>query len=80
MTTIVINMINAYILTTYQQQDSIRNNLRAVINPDRVVLSLNHVPKGYVVYVTGINFESDKRLYGKDYDIRKFTEIFDHES
>lgn len=65
-----------YILTMYQQRSSLINHWEGRIDPENIVLRLNYVPEGSLVFMTGINVGIYQRDYEGIYEIRTYTDIF----
>lgn len=64
-----------FILSTYQKQSDHIDDYSHIVKPERVVLRLNYVPKGSIVfmYSTSINFF--KKDHKDEFDIRPLHEI-----
>ncbi len=65
-----------YVLCSYQERDIIRGNLRNLLSAENVKLRMNYIPEGSIVFMTGINVESERRCHGENYNIRDFSEIY----
>ena len=65
-----------FILTTYQAQDEIRGEHCHWMDERNIVLRLNYVPQGSIVFMTGINVDIWRRDHGKEYDIRDYCDIY----
>jgi len=65
-----------YVVCGYQERNDIRISLRNLLHPENVKLRMNYIPEGSIVFMTGINVESERRCYGEKYDIRVFSEIY----